>query len=91
MRSLLEERACVLFNVAATYSQLGALQDVWSRDGLRQAAAYFQVSAGASSAARATAKAHAALPPSSWPRACSAKSATGWWCGSSAGRAAAAT
>jgi len=42
-KTLLEEKACALFNVGARCSQLGAMQDVWSKESLKAAAVYFQV------------------------------------------------
>jgi hypothetical protein len=41
--SIFYEQACVLFNVAAVYSSLGASQNVLLDDGLKLAASYFQV------------------------------------------------
>jgi len=44
--SLLYEKACVLFNVAALSTQLGATQDITQEDGLKKAVQLFQSSAG---------------------------------------------
>ncbi|KAJ3072379.1 Rhophilin, Rho GTPase binding protein [Podochytrium sp. JEL0797] len=38
--------ACVLFNLAALYSQLACSQRLWTKDGKKQAASYFKKSAG---------------------------------------------
>lgn len=44
LRSLTFERAAVLFNLAALYSQLASAEDRSSQDGLKRASAYYQVS-----------------------------------------------
>lgn len=44
LRSLPFERASVLFNLAALYSQLAAAEDRSSQDGLKRANTYYQVS-----------------------------------------------
>jgi hypothetical protein len=41
------EKAAVMFNIGAIYSQLGTTQSLWSHDGLKRAAKYFQLAAGA--------------------------------------------
>ncbi|KAI6115655.1 BRO1-like domain-containing protein [Pisolithus croceorrhizus] len=46
LRSLAFERASVLFNLAALYSQLAAAEDRSSQDGLRRATTYYQSAAG---------------------------------------------
>lgn len=46
MRSIAFERASVLFNIAALYSQLAASEDRSSQDGLKRATAYYQNAAG---------------------------------------------
>lgn len=38
------EQASVLFNIGAIYSQLGAGERLWTENGRKQAADYFQVS-----------------------------------------------
>ncbi|ORZ40589.1 BRO1 domain-containing protein, partial [Catenaria anguillulae PL171] len=40
------EKAAVLFNLAAVYSQLAAGQQIWTADGIKLAAGYFQKAAG---------------------------------------------
>ncbi|KAJ1506186.1 hypothetical protein HMI54_005274 [Coelomomyces lativittatus] len=40
------EKASVLFNLAATYAQLGAQQKMWTSEGIKLAAVYFQKAAG---------------------------------------------
>ncbi|KAI8849194.1 BRO1-like domain-containing protein [Chytridium lagenaria] len=40
------EKASVLFNIAAIYSQLGSSQRLWNKDGKKLAASFFQKSAG---------------------------------------------
>ncbi|OAX43145.1 BRO1-domain-containing protein [Rhizopogon vinicolor AM-OR11-026] len=47
LRSIAFERASVLFNTAALYSQLAASEDRSSQDGLKRASAYYQNAAGA--------------------------------------------
>ncbi|KAG2036905.1 BRO1-like domain-containing protein [Suillus americanus] len=42
LRSIAFERASVLFNIAALYSQLAASEDRSSQDGLKRASAYYQ-------------------------------------------------
>jgi len=44
LRSLAFERAAVLFNLAALYSQLAIAEDRSSQDGLKRASTYYQVS-----------------------------------------------
>lgn len=46
LRSIAFERASVLFNIAALYSQLAASEDRSSQDGLKRASAYYQNAAG---------------------------------------------
>ncbi|KIM56911.1 hypothetical protein SCLCIDRAFT_1219945 [Scleroderma citrinum Foug A] len=46
LRSLTFERAAVLFNLAALYSQLASAEDRSSQDGLKRASAYYQHAAG---------------------------------------------
>lgn len=46
LRSIAFERAAVLFNIAALYSQLAASEDRSSQDGLKRASAYYQNAAG---------------------------------------------
>ncbi|KAJ1552030.1 hypothetical protein HK405_012972, partial [Cladochytrium tenue] len=45
-RCIQYEKAAVLFNVASVLSQLACSQRLWTKDGKRSAAAYFQRSAG---------------------------------------------
>ncbi|KAJ3108662.1 Tyrosine-protein phosphatase non-receptor type 23 [Phlyctochytrium planicorne] len=40
------EKASVLFNIAAIYSQMGSTQRLWDKDGKKLAASYFQKAAG---------------------------------------------
>ncbi|KAJ3215421.1 Tyrosine-protein phosphatase non-receptor type 23 [Dinochytrium kinnereticum] len=40
------EKAAVLFNIAAIYSQLGSSQRLWNKDGKKLAASFFQKAAG---------------------------------------------
>jgi hypothetical protein len=40
------EKASVLFNIASIYSQLGAVERLWSVDGKKRASIYFQQAAG---------------------------------------------
>ncbi|KAG2128141.1 BRO1-like domain-containing protein [Suillus cothurnatus] len=46
LRSIAFERASILFNLAALYSQLAASEDRSSQDGLKRASAYYQNAAG---------------------------------------------
>ncbi|KAG1750758.1 ALIX V-shaped domain binding to HIV-domain-containing protein [Suillus lakei] len=46
LRSIAFERASILFNMAALYSQLAASEDRSSQDGLKRASAYYQNAAG---------------------------------------------
>ncbi|KAG6329314.1 hypothetical protein ID866_9775, partial [Astraeus odoratus] len=46
LRSLAFERAAVLFNLAALYSQLAAAEDRANQDGLKRASSYYQSAAG---------------------------------------------
>ncbi|PPQ95240.1 hypothetical protein CVT26_014931 [Gymnopilus dilepis] len=46
LRNLLFERASVLFNLAALYSQLAASQDRSASEGIKRAASYYQQAAG---------------------------------------------
>ncbi|KAG2147589.1 BRO1-like domain-containing protein [Suillus clintonianus] len=46
LRSITFERASVLFNIAALYSQLAASEDRSSQDGLKRASSYYQNAAG---------------------------------------------
>lgn len=46
LRSIAFERASVLFNIAALYSQLAASEDRSNQDGLKRASAYYQNAAG---------------------------------------------
>ncbi|EGN99169.1 hypothetical protein SERLA73DRAFT_90416 [Serpula lacrymans var. lacrymans S7.3] len=46
MRSLAFERAAVLFNLAALYSQLASSEDRSSQDGVKRASAFYQNAAG---------------------------------------------
>lgn len=46
LRSIEFERASVLFNIAALYSQLAASEDRSGQDGLKRASAYYQNAAG---------------------------------------------
>ncbi|KAJ8593344.1 BRO1-domain-containing protein [Rhizopogon salebrosus TDB-379] len=46
LRSIAFERASVLFNIAALYSQLAATEDRSGQDGLKRASAYYQNAAG---------------------------------------------
>lgn len=41
------EKAAVLWNIGALYSQLGATQSLWAVDGLKMAADFFQRASGA--------------------------------------------
>lgn len=38
------EKAAVMWNIGAVYSQMGASQSLWNQDGLRLASQYFLVS-----------------------------------------------
>ena len=42
-KSIQYEKASVLFNLGALYSQLGTIQDANTSDGLKKASFYFQV------------------------------------------------
>ena len=42
-KDLAFERAAVIFNLAALYSQLGAEEDRSNKDGVKRASAYYQV------------------------------------------------
>ncbi|KAH9481355.1 pH-response regulator protein palA/RIM20 [Psilocybe cubensis] len=46
LNNLVFERACLLFNLAALYSQLGSAQDRSNNDGIKGAAANYQQAAG---------------------------------------------
>lgn len=46
LRSITFERASVVFNIAALYSQLAASEDRSSQDGLKRASSYYQNAAG---------------------------------------------
>ncbi|KAJ3573631.1 hypothetical protein NP233_g2307 [Leucocoprinus birnbaumii] len=46
LKSITFERASILFNLASLYSQLGALADRSSAEGIKRAATYYQNSAG---------------------------------------------
>ena len=45
-RCIQYEKASVLFNVAAIYSQMGTSERLWTADGLKNASVYFQKAAG---------------------------------------------
>ena len=45
LSNLVFERASVLFNLAALYSQLGSAQDRTTIEGIKRAASYYQVGA----------------------------------------------
>jgi hypothetical protein len=45
-RCIQYEKASVLYNIAAIYSQLGTSERLWTADGLKNASVYFQKAAG---------------------------------------------
>ncbi|KAJ3987962.1 BRO1-like domain-containing protein [Lentinula detonsa] len=61
MRSLMFERAAVVFNLASLYSQLAASEDRSNVDGIKRAASYFQNASGALSYLRTSVLPHFSL------------------------------
>ncbi|KAF8842107.1 BRO1-domain-containing protein [Paxillus ammoniavirescens] len=63
LRSLAFERAAILFNLAALYSQLAASEDRSSQDGLKRASSYYQNAAGTFAFLRTSALPKLLIPP----------------------------
>lgn len=63
LRSLAFERAAVLFNLAALYSQLAIAEDRSSQDGLKRASTYYQHAAGTLAYLNSSALPKLNLPP----------------------------
>ncbi|KAJ4464583.1 BRO1-like domain-containing protein [Lentinula aciculospora] len=63
MRSLMFERAAVVFNLGALYSQLAGFEDRSNVDGIKRAAAFFQNASGVFSYLRTSILPHFQIPP----------------------------